>query len=95
MSFDILDPSSAPATSTAWAPRSDRTLQGARIGVIWNGRPNGDHLLKEILAEIAKDYGTELAILEKKPKIGNTAPEAMLQSVAAAPVDYVLAGVGD
>ncbi len=95
MTFEILDPTSAPAASTALAPRVRDDVHGARIGVLWNGRPNGDRALHQILGSLAQTYTMDVTVFEKKPLIGNMAPEEIFQEMVNSPVDYVLAGVGD
>lgn len=95
MAFEILDPTSDAASSTVLAPRVRDELRGGRIGVIWNGRPSGDIALREILGELSATHDAEVAVFEKKPLIGNMAPEEIFAKLTDKYVDFVLAGVGD
>lgn len=95
MTFDILDPSSSPAAAAVLAPRVRDNLRGGRIGVIWNGRPNGDLALRQILEVLSETHAMDVAAFRKKPLIGNMAPEETFQELTSQPVDFVLAGVGD
>lgn len=93
--IEFLDPTNAPADATALAPRTRSSLHGARIGVVWNGRPNGDALLQQVVDRIIDEHGAQLVDFQKKPLIGNLAPKEIFQGFIEKPVDYVLAGVGD
>ena len=95
MVIEFLDPTNAPADETRLAPRHRASLHGARIGVVWNGRPNGDALLQQVVDRIVAEHGAELVDFQKKPLIGNLAPKEIFQGFIEKPVDYVLAGVGD
>lgn len=95
MVIEFLDPSNAPADSTALAPRHRGSLEGARVGIVWNGRPNGDGVLKQVANRISSKYGVTIVDFQKKPLIGNLAPKEIFQGFIEKPVDYVLAGVGD
>lgn len=95
MAIEFLDPTNSPADATALAPRTRQSLHGAKIGVIWNGRANGDRLLTQILDRISQRTGATVSDFEKKPLIGNMAPQEIFQGMVTSPVDFVLAGVGD
>lgn len=95
MAFEILDPTGGAAQETTLAPRTRASIHGARVGVIWNGRSNGDTALREILSELEERFDVEVALFRKKPLIGNVAPTEILDEVAAERVDFALAGVGD
>ncbi len=95
MAFEVLDPTNGPARPTTLAPRLREGLRGGRVGVIWNGRPHGDAVLRAIIDELSETHDVELVGFEKKPLIGNSAPDEIFEGLIAAPIDYVLAGVGD
>jgi len=95
MTFEILDPSSKQAAESTAAPRVRSALDNGRIGVLWNGRPNGDFVLRHILDDLTTRYDMDVAVFEKKPLIGNMAPEEMYRTLENTPIDFLLAGVGD
>lgn len=95
MSIEFLDPTSKPANPSSWAIRDRTSLNGAKIGIIWNGRPNGDQLMEQITRRITDRFGATVELIRKKPLIGNVAPAEIVDEFASRPVDYVLAGVGD
>lgn len=93
--IEFLDPTNSPAAASAYAPRERDSLNGATVGVVWNGRPNGDTALKQILKHLTDTHGVRVVDFQKKPLIGNLAPAEVFQGFIEKPVDYVLAGVGD
>lgn len=95
MVIEFLDPTNSPADATTLAPRNRASLHGAKIGVVWNGRPNGDVLMRQVVDRISEDYGVTIVDFQKKPLIGNLAPKEVFQGFVEKPVDFVLAGVGD
>lgn len=95
MSFEVLDPSGKPAAETRTAPRLRTSLDNGRIGVIWNGRPNGDTVLRHILDDLTARHEMDVAVFEKKPLIGNMAPDEMYRTLENTPINFLLAGVGD
>lgn len=95
MSLSFLNPTNRPVTTSSWAPRHRTDLAGATVGVIWNGRPNGDYVLKEILSRLADRSGVRLVDFAKKPLIGNLAPQQIFENLISEQVEFVLAGVGD
>lgn len=95
MTIEFLDPTNSPADETTLAPRRRSSLHGAKVGIVWNGRPNGDLVLRQVVDRIAETYGVSIVDFQKKPLIGNLAPKEVFQGFVEKPVDFVLAGVGD
>jgi len=94
MSLTIFDPTDGPFRQTEMAPRTF-SLHGAKVGVIWNGRPHGDKVLRAIVRRLSEGTGCEIVEVLKKPFIGNVAPEDFFEKLQRRQVDFVLAGVGD
>lgn len=69
-------------------------LKGKRLGIIWNGRPHGDRILRTTLALLADQYGTSAEIFRRKRFIGNIASPELLDEVATQ-CDAAITGVGD
>lgn len=94
MRFEYLDPRQGPIGGrVAPAPRL-ATLDGARIGILWNGRPGGDTVLREIARILDERHRFADVCFVAKPYLGNEAPEAMLDELQAR-VDAAIVGVGD
>ena len=55
----ILNPTSEPPRPEALGARLD-TLEGARIGLFSNNKPNADVLLERVGARLEERYGVEL-----------------------------------
>lgn len=95
MSLTILNPvSQAEKTSTSLADRLD-TLEGKRVGCIWNGRRNGDKIIKATLEVLKEKWHIEVVDILKKPYIGNVAPEEMFDRIISQKIDFAITGVGD
>ena len=69
-------------------------LEGATIGVIWNGRPPGDALFQLMLDVLGQRHGAKPGPLRLKPYLGNIAPPEVFDEIAAS-CDAVVTGVGD
>jgi hypothetical protein len=90
----VLNPTAGPARGRrAMAPRP-ATLDGAAIGVIWNGRAYGDLIISEALDILKQRYRIGDVLFREKPFLGNIAPEPILAEMAAR-ARVVITGVGD
>ena len=53
----VLDPTSPPKNKeTRAAPRLHKLESGAKIGFLWNAKPNGDILLSTIKEKLSQRY---------------------------------------
>lgn len=90
----FLNPTAGPARGQGgMAPRLS-TLDGATIGVIWNGRAYGDKILGRVLEALKERHRIKEVVFRQKPYIGNLAPEEILSEIAARS-DGAITGVGD
>ncbi|MFC1919186.1 hypothetical protein ACFLWX_00135 [Chloroflexota bacterium] len=76
------------------APRLD-TLEGKRLGVIWNGRTHGDKVLQAILENLGQRFSFRVIDFLKKPFVGNVAPKDYFDRLVDDRVDGAIVGVGD
>lgn len=91
----ILDPTAGPVSKkTVLAPRFG-TLNGLKIGVVWNGRTYGDIVLRGIIERLKEKYTFEVVDFLKKPYLNNIAPKEFFDKLAADKADAVLVGIGD
>lgn len=75
------------------APRG-LELSGVKLGLLDNGKPNSGAYLDLLSVELAEAYGVEVVMRLRKPGMGQTAPPAMISSLATH-CDVVVTGVGD
>jgi hypothetical protein len=94
MSFVFLDPRQKSKFGLLDPAKRLTTLRGKRIGILWNNRPCGDALLRNVAEALNAKYGLEDVYFTKKTFIGNAAPDAIIEELAAR-VDAAIVGVGD
>jgi hypothetical protein len=75
------------------APRPP-SLNGLRVAVLENGKPNSDKLLKALVTGLEATAGVKVTTWERKPAIGKLAPAAMIEDLVRT-ADVVITGVGD
>jgi hypothetical protein len=76
-----------------FAPRVS-SLEGRKIGLIWNHKPGGQYLLDELEKQIAANYkGVTFVRMESEQ--GMSAEEMIAVLKAAPRVDVVIHSVGD
>ena len=91
----VLDPTDGPfRTATVLARRLD-SIEGATLGIIWNGRPHGDKILQRVAKELSDRWGCSTAEFLQKPFMGNVAPGEFFQTLLTRRVNFVITGLGD
>ena len=90
--FVVLDPTlEVEAARVEQAPRA---VVVKRIGLLDNGKPNSEKVLRLVAAKMAEAYpGMEIAYY-RKPGAYRPAPSGLLDQVAAEN-DVALVGIGD
>ena len=94
MTFVFLDPRQGSKFSLVEPAKRLGSLRGKRIGILWNNRPLGDALLRNVAETLNKKYGFEEVYFTKKTFIGNAAPDEIIEDLASR-VDAAIVGVGD
>lgn len=91
----ILDPrGAAPDHSAArLAPRKD-SLEGRRVGLLNNAKPNAAVILERLAALLQERYGVADVMMLSKPSFAVPADDVMMEKLADQ-CDAVVAGVGD
>jgi len=80
--LEVCNPEGALAEKgTKLAPRL-KTLEGKRIGLVWNGKPNGDVLLKEVGKLIKERFPTAEVVPHRVSFSGRKLPAGELEAVA-------------
>ena len=94
MSFTVYDPTDGPVIKVfAPAPRPT-SLAGKVVGILDNGKPKSDVLLREIQEQLRSETGLKDFVAVRKASAYRPAPDEQLDDLARR-VDAVVAGIGD
>ena len=85
--------STTPKRKSVRAPALAR-LDGARIGILENGKLNAEEMLNEVAALFVQRHGCTVRTLAHKSNASAPAPGNMLTNVAQE-VDFLITGLGD
>ena len=94
MTIRILDPTVAPAPADAPLAKRLVDLDGAVLGLLANGKVNGDRLLDLVRDELVRRYDVREVVLMTKPSASRPAEDPMLEQLAAR-CDVVVTAIGD
>lgn len=75
------------------APRLN-TLEGKKIGMIWNAKPGGEYLLDEVEKQLSAKY-KGITFVRMQSEQGMSAEEMIAVLKGAPPVDAVVHSIGD
>jgi hypothetical protein len=91
----LLDPTgeSDLATNTQLRPRL-RSLQGLRVALLENTKPNGAVLLQAVGRELQENYGVREVRMFRKGYFGTPVEESVVQQILRNS-DFAVAGIGD
>lgn len=91
----LLDPTGAArsAAATVLAPRL-RSLDGLRLGLLDNTKPNALVLLNEVARQLQLSHGIRTVTPYTKGYFGTPVEETQMQRILK-DCDFVVAGVGD
>ena len=94
MSFTVFDPTDEPVGTLF--TRADRppSLKGVVIGILDNGKPKSDMLLRELDALLRAEAGVSDVVMVRKPSAFRPAPDDQLDDLARR-TDAVVTGIGD
>lgn len=87
------DPTVTPSRKGVLSPRLV-TLDGKKVGVIWNGRPPGDLILDEMFRILRRRYAIKDVIVRSKLYVGEPAAQEVYDEIANT-CDAAVTGVGD
>jgi hypothetical protein len=91
----VLDPRGVPAsTAASRLARRAASLEGQRLGLLNNGKPNAAAFLERLAELLGERFGVTGTTMLSKPSFAVPAGEAMLSDLAQH-FDVVVAGVGD
>jgi hypothetical protein len=89
----VLDPTGKAGSKEFPAAPRPGGLDGRVLGVLWNGKPNGDILLERVRAALAGRYRLKAMLWRKKPAVD--LPAGPLLAELAAEADFIVNGIGD
>lgn len=75
------------------AKRPD-SLEGKAIGFMWNAKPNGDILLKNLERILKSRLKSSATIMREKPLASSGAPAEVIEELSAK-CDFVVLAIGD
>jgi hypothetical protein len=88
----------APTSTTATKKRTRAPalakLDGARIGILENGKLNAEEMLNEVAQLFVQRHGCKIVKLASKKNASAPAPANALTAVAPE-VDFLITGLGD
>ena len=94
MTITLMDPGGGAATEKRSIAAKLASLDGARIGLLTNGKHNADVLLRETAQCFVAQHGCEVLAFEDKGNATRPAPAEMIEKLAAE-VDFLITAVGD
>jgi hypothetical protein len=95
MTLRILDPSvSADEATDAAVAKRVADLDGKVLGLLHNGKVNGDRLLDLVRARLTARYGLRDVVMVRKPSASRVADGAVLDRLARE-CDAVVTAIGD
>lgn len=94
MIIKILDPTVAPERAEAGLAKRVPGLDGKVLGLLANGKVNGDRLLALVRDELGARYDLREVVVMTKPGASVPADDTMLEALASR-CDVVVTAIGD
>ena len=92
--MQLYDPTSAAPKRKAFRAPALVKLDGARIGLLENGKLNAPEMLHQVAALFVERHGCTIRTLASKKNASAPAPGNTLMQVAQE-VDFLITGLGD
>ena len=94
MSIRVFDPTAEDTAATSPGAARLASLEGLTIGLLDNGKPNSDKVLKKVAEMLAAQHPGLTIHYYRKPGAYRPAPDSLLDKVATE-CDVALVGIGD
>lgn len=94
MSFTVFDPTDGPVIKAFTPAPRPPSLVGKVVGILDNGKPKSDVLLREIQEQLRSEAGLKDFVVVRKESAYRPAPDEQLDDLARR-VDAVVTGIGD
>ena len=92
--MQLYSPMSTPPKRKASRAPALASLDGARIGILENGKLNAEEMLNEVAQLFVQRHGCTIVKLASKKNASAPAPANTLTTVAPE-VDFLITGLGD
>ena len=92
--MQVYAPTSTTPKRKAFRAAALASIEGARIGVLENGKLNAEEMLHELAQLFVERHGCTIRTLASKKNASAPAPSNTLVKVAQE-VDFLLTGLGD
>lgn len=79
--YSLHVPTAAPTTASAGRAPRRASLEGGRIGVLWNGKPNGDVYLETLTTLLGSQLRDLNFLTCSKPSSSQAAPPTVLEQL--------------
>lgn len=90
---EILDPTGKVEIQSHQMAERPGDLNGKTLGILHNGKPQGDVLLERIVEGLAKRFALAGMVRARKPSVGNPAPPDIMDKLSRC--DVVINAIGD
>ncbi len=87
----VLSPAAASLTGKVSAARRPGSLNGKVMGILWNGKPNGDIMLRRVQEQLTQRLGLAGSVWKEKPGAAHPADKAVIAELASK-ADFVVVG---
>lgn len=94
MTIRILDPTVAAEAADAPLAKRVTDLDGKVLGLLANGKVNGDRLLELVRDELKARYDIREVVVMTKASASRTAEDPMMEALASR-CDVVVTAIGD
>jgi hypothetical protein len=94
MTIRILDPTVPPERTEASPAKRLRSLDGMVVGLLSNGKVNGDTLLRLVGDKLVSRHGVRELVVREKPNASRVAPADIVDQLATQ-CDAVVTAIGD
>ncbi|MEM7407995.1 MAG: hypothetical protein AAF458_22080 [Pseudomonadota bacterium] len=92
--MELMDPTVPPPQRGYARAPALTALQGKTIGLLTNGKVNGDVLITETAALFSARHGCEVTPMFSKNNASAPAPDGLLEEIAGQ-ADFLLTAMGD
>lgn len=93
-SIQVLDPTNEAISTELSRCERQNTLEGKVLGVVDNGKPNSDIVVKTISQKLKEEYQLRDVIYFRKPSSSHQIPHDEAEKLAKQ-CDAVITGTGD
>ena len=94
MTIRFLDPTVAPEPTESVFAKRETVLDGKVLGLLDNGKVNGQRLLELVREELGRRYDFREIVVMRKAGASVPADDAMLEALASR-CDVVVTAIGD